>query len=67
MPSSNPKKSKETDFYITNRNSRLKREIVSIAKSEGKTYSQFCREKLISIAASYPERARQYQEEDDGC
>ncbi len=53
-------KEETPEFRISNRNKKLKREIVNIAKSQGKTYSQFCREKLIEIAASFPESARNY-------
>lgn len=55
------------NFVISNGNMRLKKEIINISKSEGKTYSQFIREQLIKIAASYPESARKYKEDDDGC
>lgn len=58
--------SKDTDraeFHISNSNLRLKREIVNIAKSKGLTYSQFCRQELIRIAASYPDAARNYNED----
>lgn len=66
MAKGSSKNTETPDFWITNRNMKLKREIVNISKSEGKTYSQFCREQLIKIAASFPESARKYREDDDG-
>lgn len=66
MAQGSSKNTETADFWIRNMNMRLKREIVNISKSEGKTYSQFCREQLIKIAAAYPESAKKYREEDDG-
>lgn len=57
----------DTDFYVRNKSVALKREIVNIAKSEGTTYSQFIRKKLMEIRDSYPESKRNYNANDDGC
>jgi hypothetical protein len=55
------------DICIRNKNLKLKREIVSIAKSTGLTLSQFCRRELMKIAASYPDAAKNYRDDDDCC
>lgn len=57
----------DPNFRIKNASMKLKRELIGIAKSEGKTLSQFCREHLSKVRNAYPESARNYQDDDDGC
>lgn len=65
MASGSSRRTNTPNFVIQNSSIKLKREIVSIAASEGKTYSQFIREQIIKVRNSYPDSARKYLESDD--
>lgn len=56
---------KYAEIRIRNRNGKLKRHLKNIAASEGMTLSNFCRRELIKVVATYPDTAKNY--EDDGC
>lgn len=62
MPSSIDTKS--PDFYIRNKNIKLKKEVVAIAKSYGMTYSQWCRSLIIREHAKASDAEKKYLIED---
>ncbi len=57
------KETNDPEFRITNKNLRLKREIINISKSKGMTYSQYCRSLIIKARNDASQQERDY----DGC
>lgn len=58
--------SKTPQLRIYNTNMKFKRTILNCAKSEGKTCTQFVLWHLRKIIETYPEKNKNYSE-DDGC
>lgn len=59
------KKTKDPEFRISNKNLRLKHEVINIAKANGMTYSQWCRSLIIKAHAAATPQERSYSEDED--
>lgn len=60
------KESLTPELRIYNTNIKIKRELMSIAKSEGMTLTKFVMKTMKEKAATFPAAAKNYLD-DDGC